>query len=112
MDKDVKKFIEEIQELRAKGGSGKEYGLLTKLGEACEIILSLYEKNRWIPITEKLPNKVNDFCDESSEWVWITDGKEIIESYYNFRTNNWFCHGMNKEKITHWQYKFLPKNDQ
>ncbi len=82
----------------------------------------LKEENRWIPISERLPElkKVNEKDTFQSDWVLITDGKCWVEAYYydytkreakpNYATGKgWYCQGIYKEEITHWTPIILPE---
>lgn len=98
------------------------------LSKACKLIDRLtaeLKEHRWITVCERLPelNIVGNEGGLMSDWVHITDGKKVIDAYYydftkreakpNYETGKgWYCHGMSKEKITHWKPIILPQEKQ
>lgn len=82
----------------------------------------LVEANRWIPVSERLPEleAVDREGATQSPWVHITDGEKVIDAYYYDYTKReakpncatgkgWYCSGMFKEDITHWKPIVLPE---
>ena len=105
-----------------KKPSKYQSALEARLGEALKREVQLQaelNKLRWIPMAERLPTLGES---HQSKWVWVTDGKRVVDAYYYDMTHRkpaenlvsdkgWHCHGIKKSEITHWKPIILPEGD-
>lgn len=75
------------------------------------------EKHRWIPISERLPERLPK--KGYSQNVWVSDGKRVTEAWYVYEScfehHNYWASDYHKrplwleKDVTHWKPIILPK---
>jgi len=66
------------------------------------IIDQLQANQRWIPTSERLPEKDPDSLMGWSNTVLVTDGECRSTAHYNQECQQWDSHFELEEQITHW----------
>ena len=65
---DIKEILKDLKEFSDEGAT--EYGYEMPLSEVREVIKAL-ERTRWIPVSERLPNKDIEVMVFSGVLIWI-----------------------------------------
>ncbi len=72
------------------------------------------EKYRWIPVSERLPEKANKrpgFRFGPSIEVWITDSEFVDKGQYDYEYKTWRYGIYCMKKPTHWKLIILPEQE-
>lgn len=73
------------------------------------------EKNRWIPVSEMLPEKVHrtkTLFFNCSDDVIVSDGNSWCSGRYKFLSESWGRSDHNVGEVTHWRHIHLPEEDE
>lgn len=106
-----------VGELRLTREHFVAFGYLSEAQEmsvGIEMLLQfaeLLERERWIPVTERLPEREPDPLDNLSVAVlcWGPELDEVFSGYYNFSLKRWVADaGYYLDNVTHWRLNPLP----
>lgn len=84
--------------------SDEEFDLIIKAmkNHAGQFFVAQFEQNQWIPVSERLPERVKGtLCSKN---VWVFNGVNSEKDFYDYRLERWSRY----PAVTHWRYEPDP----